>query len=144
MITYNNFENNNYNYYVAGEGFNVNVPQNWWGTTNETIISQTIHENKNDFDLGTVTFIPFLTTPNTVAPAIPTPSPTPTPNTSSSPLQHPTAIPTGQSDSGATQPFNLVEIGILAALAVVVVLLAVILVRIRKNRGSKNPAITQP
>ena len=122
-IIYNNFENNPFNYYLAGQGFDIEVPQNWWGTTNETTISQTIYDNKNDFNLGTVTFVPFLTTPSSEAPAIPTPSPTPTPNASSLPSQKPTATP-NQSGYNNAAFFGLDwgEIAIIALLGVIAVL----------------------
>jgi len=42
----------------------VNATYNWWGTTDQQAISQTIYDFKNDSNLGTVNFIPFLTAPN--------------------------------------------------------------------------------
>lgn len=65
-IMNNNFEgNSNYNIYLDQSTPNdVNVTYNWWGTTDAAMINQTIHDFKNDFTLGIVNFIPFLTAPN--------------------------------------------------------------------------------
>lgn len=46
----------------------INATYNWWGTTDEQKISKRIHDSKYDFNLGTVTFKPFLTAPNPQAP----------------------------------------------------------------------------
>jgi hypothetical protein len=126
-ISNNNFENNGYNYYITGEGFNANAPQNWWGTTNTTSISQTIHENKNNFDFGTVAFTPFLTTPNSEAPAIPTPTLTPTPNASLLPSQNPTST-SNQSNSNNSAFFRLdwTQTAIVAGLGITAIVLIVV------------------
>jgi parallel beta-helix repeat protein len=72
-IICNNIESNsNYNMQVGTQS-SVNATYNWWGTTDTQAINQTIYDNKNDFNLGTVTFVPFLTEPNPEAP--PTSSP---------------------------------------------------------------------
>ena len=71
IIRYNNLQNNsNYNFYLAAPN-NVDVSNNWWGTTNEAAINQSIYDFKNDFNLGKVTFVPFLTEPNPHAGSIP-------------------------------------------------------------------------
>lgn len=69
-ICYNNIEKNNYNIYLysSTQTGNINATSNWWGTTNTQAINQTIYDFKNDFNLGKTTFIPYLNTPNTVAP----------------------------------------------------------------------------
>ncbi len=64
---------------------NINAANNWWGTTNQSVISQSIRDSKDDFNLGTVTFVPFLTAPNPQAPTIPTQTSTPIPTASPSP-----------------------------------------------------------
>ncbi len=62
-IIYNNIQNNSdYNIGIRDAG-NVNASNNWWGTTDTQAINQTIFDFKNDFNLGTITFIPFLTEP---------------------------------------------------------------------------------
>jgi hypothetical protein len=77
-VLYNNIQNNSYNFflhqYVAGS---INATYNWWGTTNQTVISNSIYDSKGDSSLGTVNFVPFLTAPNPQAPNLNTPSPTP-------------------------------------------------------------------
>jgi parallel beta-helix repeat protein len=72
-IYYNNFQNTSeYNIYLSsGATGNVNVTNNWWGTTDTQAINQSMYDFKNDFNLGTVNFIPFLTEPNPAAPTIP-------------------------------------------------------------------------
>ena len=62
-IIYNNIEGNNQSIYLASSN-NLEATNNWWGTTDTQAINQTIHDNKNDAKLGTVTFVPFLTEPN--------------------------------------------------------------------------------
>lgn len=125
----------------------VDATNNYWGTTDQTAISNQIHDNKNDFNLGTVTFTPFLTQSNAQAvpdpnAPMPTPSPSPspsptsteTPTSSTSPLQNPTATPPQSGTETAAQSFNWVEIGIFALLAVIAVLLAGILLSVRKKK----------
>ena len=62
-IIYNNIEGNNQSIYLTSSN-NLDATNNWWGTTDPQAINQTIHDNKNDAKLGTVTFVPFLTEPN--------------------------------------------------------------------------------
>jgi hypothetical protein len=84
IIQNNNLQNNsNYNFYLSAPN-NVNVTYNWWGTVDQQAINQTIYDFKNDFNLGTVTYVPFLTAPNPQAPSVNTPIPTPTPSVSPS------------------------------------------------------------
>ncbi|MGA2387262.1 MAG: hypothetical protein ABSG33_12115 [Candidatus Bathyarchaeia archaeon] len=64
---------------------NIDVTNNWWGTTDLQAINATIYDNKNDFNLGTVNFVPFLTAPNPQAPNLNTPMPTPSPSSSPTP-----------------------------------------------------------
>jgi hypothetical protein len=90
-LIYNNIENNSdYNVNFEATG-NFNSTFNWWGTTNQQAINQTIYDSKYNFNVGTVTFIPFLTAPNSQASALnvsPTSSTYPT-----SPSMTPTATP---------------------------------------------------
>jgi parallel beta-helix repeat protein len=139
-ITNNNFIENSYNVYLKQYAyFNVNVENNWWGTTNETFISQTIHDSKNDFNLGTVAFVPFLTIPNSKAPAIPTPSPAPTPKASPSPSQTPNAT-FNQSGSNNEVFFGLnwAEIAIVTLPSIIAVLLAVAVIFLYKRKITPN------
>jgi len=80
-LTYNNVENNSQNQLKLDvtEKYPFNATHNWWGTIDETTIGNSIYDSKNDFNLGTVTFAPFLNEPNTQAmPNQNTPTPTPT------------------------------------------------------------------
>jgi parallel beta-helix repeat protein len=72
-IVYNNIQNNsNYNIYLGPDAENdINATYNWWGTTDPQAINQTIFDFKNDFNLGKVNFVPFLTEPNQEAPEMP-------------------------------------------------------------------------
>jgi parallel beta-helix repeat protein len=72
-ISYNNFQNTSgYNIYLSsGATGKVNVTDNWWGTTDTQAINQSMYDSKNDFNVGTVNFVPFLTAPNSAAPTIP-------------------------------------------------------------------------
>lgn len=71
---------------------NVDLSNNWWGTTDTQAINQTIRDFKNDFNLGLVSFIPILNQPSTVAPI----------SANIDLGQQPTAEPTSQS-----QPTNV-------------------------------------
>jgi hypothetical protein len=82
----------------------INATYNWWGTTDTNAISQTIHDNKNDFNLGKVNFDPILlqnnpnAMPNQNAP-IPIVTP---PYTSASPTPNPTQTPASSTSTSST------------------------------------------
>jgi hypothetical protein len=76
---HNNIEGNIQSVYLASSN-NLDATSNWWGTTDTQAINQTIQDNKSDANLGTVTFVPFLTKPNPEA------SPTSTPEIPELPL----------------------------------------------------------
>jgi parallel beta-helix repeat protein len=82
-IAGNNMQGNSL--YNIQAGSTSAIAQNiWWGTTDYEAINQTIYDFKNDYELGTVNFVPFLTQPNSQA--MPkTNASVPTPNTSTSP-----------------------------------------------------------
>jgi hypothetical protein len=93
IIKNNNlFNNSKYNletsYYSS-----IDVSSNYWGTIDQQSINQSIYDYYDDFNLGIVTFIPFLTEPNPEAPAVPTSSPTPMPTPTPSPTDSPTPTP---------------------------------------------------
>jgi hypothetical protein len=64
IVVYNNIQNHTEFNVGIRQADNVTVSNNWWGTTDTQAINQTIFDFKNDFNLGTVTFTPFLTEPN--------------------------------------------------------------------------------
>jgi hypothetical protein len=119
-IRYNNLENNfDYNFHLSASN-SPDVSYNWWGTTDESAISQSIYDAKNDFNLGTVIFQPILTSPNSNAPAptstlTPTPHQTPTTLPTPTPEQNPTSTP-----SQEPQQTEQLEIIIGAAIVAVV------------------------
>lgn len=68
-IAYNNFLNNNESIHL-GISANCNVTYNWWGTTNQTAIKESMFDYYRDFNLGNVTFLPLLSAPNPQAPDV--------------------------------------------------------------------------
>jgi hypothetical protein len=112
-IRYNNLEDNfDYNFYLSASN-NPDVSFNWWGTTNESAISQSIYDFKNDFNLGKVNFVPFLIEPNPNAPAIPAPTPTPPPS-SPSPTISPNPTPTPTQEPQQTEQEIIVGVVVTA------------------------------
>jgi hypothetical protein len=80
-IQNNNIYSNNHNLHWSLTN-NIEVTNNWWGTTDAQAINQTIVDVKHDFNWGKVTFTPFLTAPNPDAPTLqvtPSSAPSPTP-----------------------------------------------------------------
>jgi parallel beta-helix repeat protein len=88
-ISYNNFEGNSYNFY-SDVSKDIDVTNNWWGTTDTQAIRQSIFDFEDDFNLGTVNFVPFLTEPN---PAVLSTSTLPSPPPTTTPDQTPTPTP---------------------------------------------------
>jgi parallel beta-helix repeat protein len=69
-IIYNNIQDSKQNNLVLDDvPTNVNAAYNWWGTTDNQAINQTIYDYKNDFYLGNVNYVPLLTQPNPEAPS---------------------------------------------------------------------------
>jgi hypothetical protein len=152
-ITYNNFQNNGAHNLVNGAS-DVNATYNWWGTTNTQTINQSIYDNKNDYNLGVVTFVPFLTSPNPEAPAITTPipplslatlAPTSAPSKSSSQSPSPSqSSPAFTSSSATSEPqFNGLEIAIFVTLIIIVALLSVIIALLLRRRPEKTASLQQ-
>ncbi len=84
----------------------IDATNNWWGTTDKATISASIYDYKNNFDLGTVNFTPFLNEPNPNAPDAelpPTPTFNPTP-TASTPTSMPPTTPSATIDANS---FNI-------------------------------------
>ena len=53
------------------EATDVDAINNWWGTTNETLIHEHIYDYYDDYNLGRVSFKPFLTGPTRIPDDIP-------------------------------------------------------------------------
>jgi hypothetical protein len=149
VIQYNNIQDNsNYNIYLGGSS--CNAAYNWWGTTDTQAINQTIYDFKNDFNLGTVTFVPFLTEPNSQAMPYPnasisipvassSPSPSPTSSASASPTPVPTPSPTSSQSPTATPVspqtgLSGTETAIIIALIVIASIQAVTLALVLKKK----------
>jgi hypothetical protein len=146
LINFNNIANNSqYNLYMWSL-YNTTATMNWWGTTDIQTINQTIFDNKNNFNLGTVTFLPLLPElnlqaipdPNVPMPTlivpIATPTPTSLPITSSSPTSNPSiVVPTPTNSASQSTPEKsasnpskpLVSITLIIVIITVAVLLIV-------------------
>lgn len=154
LINYNNIENCSQNTIYLDESLSIDATNNWWGTTDAQAINQSIRDNKNDFTLGTVNFVPFLNAENPDAmprdkpPPLPTPEPThqpiPTetpqltstsPTATLSPAQ--TSPSTTQSSANPTSTPDSPELGIytvaLAFLAATVVVLSILVALLWKR-----------
>ncbi len=156
-IAYNNFEQNSqYNIYLGQQGNysstapSVDAADNWWGTTDLSVINQTIYDHKDNFNVGTVTFTPVLTSPNVEAspdPNAPTPTANPaqTTNPTSQPTTSQTQTPTATTQQPSIQSkvlFGLSwdEIAIVGlTVAVVVLVAATLFYRSRSARQAKQP-----
>jgi hypothetical protein len=106
---------------------NIDVSNNWWGTTNTTTISQSIYDFNDDFNLGTVSFQPILTSPNSNAPAPPTPTPTPEPTST------PTLTPAPTPDQESQQAEQEIVIGGAIAAAVILAGLGLLIYLIKRK-----------
>ncbi len=135
------------NYTIA-----VNATYNWWGTTDQSAISNSIHDFNNDFNLGKVNFVPFLTSPNPQAvpnsnAPIPTPNPSPTSNPTSnqSPTASPSQNPTPtQSDANneTKQGLDWTQAALFTVLTVIAVSLVVIAVLLYKRNKLQSATLS--
>jgi parallel beta-helix repeat protein len=152
-IAYNNFEQNSkYNIYLGQQGNysstapNVNAANNWWGTTDLSVINQTIYDHKDNFNVGTVTFTPILTSPNTQAAPNPNaPIPTPNPQTTSQPSQPtttnpPTSTSTQSKNGNSTLSQTSLSVVIGVLLAVIFGLIAAVVVFWRRSKLPRTKA----
>lgn len=132
-ISYNNFLNSSqYTIYLISSQ-DLTAINNWWGTTDTAAINQSIYDVKNDYELGKVTFIPFLTAPNSEAPTNPTP--TQPSNSSGSNSQNSTSTP-NQSSNQNNPETNLTLIAVAAIVFITAIALfafGMVLLH-RKNR----------
>jgi len=156
-FNYNNIEGYSQNsLHIQSDEANINATYNWWGTTNTQAINQTIIESDNTYNLGNVTFVPFLTAPNPQAMPNPnavlttlissTPSPTPSATTQPTPssslaspnptvnLQNPTVGIQTKTAAG----FNWIEVALFIALAVIVALVGVVVAMTVRHRKTAN------
>jgi hypothetical protein len=136
-LTENNILSNSQNSIYWTSSSDGVAPNNWWGTTDQQAINQTIYDFKNDFTLGTINFVPFLTAPNPQAmpnPNEPLPtsnastSPTPSTQPTSTPFPTPTVTP-------AIPEFQSLVFVLTLCMAVS---LSVVVVKIGKRRTNKT------
>jgi hypothetical protein len=111
-ISNNNIYGNTESSVHLTENYNITLANNWWGTTDEAAINQSIWDYKNDpVNLGTAIFQPILTSPDSSSPSVPssipvpTQPPTPAPYASSLPTATPTNQPTAV-PSQTEQPYK--------------------------------------
>lgn len=149
IVNNNVYANSNYNF-KSGISNNIDVTSNWWGTTDQSAINQSIYDNKNDFNVGKVNFVPFVAEANSQAapdPNAPVPTPmvasSPSPSASASPTSTATPSPSTTPSQTATQRsgaqtttlFGLDwTIIALIVLSVVVALLIAVIAFMRRRR----------
>ena len=74
IITGNNLYGNTYNVYMidgqelADARYDVDATNNWWGTTDETLIGQSIYDYNDDLNALLVVYKPYATSPISGAP----------------------------------------------------------------------------
>ena len=120
-IMYNNIYANEFNVYVEAKNSSkiVTMPNNWWGTSDQSKILESIYDYRNDSSLAKVFFTPFLNAANPWAPSSmeinpnpypsQTPNQTPTATPSSTPTPWPTAS-TSPTTSPTTPPFAVLDL----------------------------------
>ena len=139
-------DNSNYSIrFGSGVRSDLNATYNWWGSTDNASIDQTIYDSNSDFNLGTVNFQPFLTNANTLAvpdPNMPIPTLSPLNSVTPTPITQPTVTPTSEttytpapskspnqtgSQTSIFGGVNGFELGILIAVIAIIVLVVVCL-----------------
>jgi hypothetical protein len=124
---FNNFENSTENSVYWSAPNSINASYNWWGTTDTAAINESIHDFKNDFNLGIVNFVPFLTAPN--------PQAMPNPNIDVSPLSpSPTQSPNQTPSVTPTSTVPEFPSWIILSLTTIMTLIAAVIVRRTKAR----------
>ncbi len=145
-VNYNNIYGNSQSSIRLSNGNSVDATSNYWGTNDTQTIEASIHDSKDDFSLGTVTYQPILTSPVPQAPVSEDISDLPLPPAETPPLIQtatpPNGIqnqqPQGTSDSpthpsvenpsasGSGFEYASVVIVLVVTVGVVVVVLAVV------------------
>jgi hypothetical protein len=139
VITNNNIQDNTQYNFKLQHSDSVTIADNWWGTTDSEAIGQKIFDNKNDFNIGYVTFTPFLTARNPQAmPDENAPIPTSTtsaPSATTTPSMEPTqTLQPTDTANGVSSNFNWEQAFIVALVVVVAILLVIVSVLLRKRR----------
>lgn len=150
-------DNSNYSIrFGSGVRSDLNATYNWWGSTDNASIDQTIYDSNSDFNLGTVNFQPFLTNANTLAvpdPNMPIPTLSPLNSVTPTPITQPTVTPMSEttytpvpskspnqtgSQTSIFGGVNGFELGILIAVIAIIVLVVVLIALVLKRRGTKQ------
>jgi hypothetical protein len=100
IIKNNNIMGNSQSSIFLDTADNIDAKNNWWGTTDESAIAASIHDNKNDYNAGIVTYVPYLTSESTGAPSSPGEAANPT----TQPQPTDVTLPTPTDDTQNTQP----------------------------------------
>jgi hypothetical protein len=149
-ITNNNIlKNFDFNFYLADTPISINAANNWWGTTDTQAIREKIHDFEDDFNVGNVTIVPFLTSndpqapdPNTPLPTInPSPTQTPTsPAASTTPIssipQNTTSLP-----SGTQAEFYIIIAVLLVIIVILLIIVLTVMLMLRKERKIKDRTV---
>jgi parallel beta-helix repeat protein len=146
-VTNNNiYENTEFNFKLLQSSQDVKALDNWWGSTDASVIQKKIYDRQFDFNLGSVLIDPFLLSSAVGTPAIPVSIPsvtfqptapaTPTPTQPQNGVTNPPTLTPSQPSIGTDSNFNIVEIAILAVLAVIAVLLFLLILTL-KQRNKK-------
>ena len=127
-IHQNNIQDNSRNsVYMSVRSNDIDASNNWWGTAEMTAINQSIFDFEDDFNLGTVNFMPFLTAPYPPAPSLAS-APEPTPTPISSPAE-------SSPEPSTTSGLRTLELAIIVLLVVIAGLLVVtIVLLLRRGR----------
>lgn len=137
-INYNNFEGGAGLYLWEHAQGAIDAANNWWGTTDRAAINQAIYDYNDDFNLGKVTYEPFLDTPNSNAvPDSNMPMPTPTPRSIPISTSSPTLTPTQPNSRfmGDLSSLDLEQSVIIALVVVIAALVVVVVVLLRTRRA---------
>jgi parallel beta-helix repeat protein len=154
QITNNNiYDNAKYNLQLFEENNeDIAATNNWWGTTDISTIGELIYDNKDNYNLGTVTYTPVLTSADSQAPVLTdeiqaqitafTATVTPSPSMSGSETANPTATATSSQtnmvDSSGSIWENWVVAGLVVAVAVLAVGLVLVWRRLASLKGSTS------
>ncbi len=105
ILNYNSFIDNSRVIRIEGSGNDINAQNNYWGTTDTSIIDNLIYDKNDDVTIsGVVNYLPILTAPDTNTPVAPDPTPTPSPPPTATPTANPTSNPTTNPTAPAQNP----------------------------------------
>jgi hypothetical protein len=109
ILNYNSFIDNTRLLRIEGSGNDINAQNNYWGTTDTSIIDNLIYDKNDDVTIsGVVNYLPILTEPDINTPIAPdptaTPSPPPTATPTANPTHNPISNPTSNPSPSPTIP----------------------------------------